>query len=77
MTGNIMRTLIPIILINLIFLKTSFADTVLTELPGESVKKEKNKISNQSDLQFYETEIIEPVDYILSKNYPNPFNPAS
>ena len=72
-----MRTLIPIILINLIFLKTSFANTVLNELPGASVKKEKNKISNQLNLQFYETEIIEPGDYILSQNYPNPFNPAT
>jgi len=72
-----MRTLIPIILINLIFLKTSFANTVLNNLPGGSVKKEKNKISNQSDLQFYETDIIEPGNYILSQNYPNPFNPVT
>lgn len=72
-----MRTIISITLIYFIFIFTSFANTGLNKLPGESVKKGKNKISNQSDVQLYESEIIEPGNYILSQNYPNPFNPAT
>jgi hypothetical protein len=72
-----MRTLILIILIYFIFIFTSFANTVSNKLPDESVKKEKNIISNQSDVQLYDSEIIEPGNYILSQNYPNPFNPAT
>jgi hypothetical protein len=72
-----MRTLISITLIYFIFIFTSFANTVVNKLPDESVNKEKNKISNQSDLQLYDSEIIEQGNYVLSQNYPNPFNPAT
>jgi hypothetical protein len=72
-----MKTLLLKIPIYFLFIFTSFANTVLNELPGESVKKEKNNISNQSDVHLYKTEIIEPGNYILSQNYPNPFNPAT
>ncbi len=72
-----MRTLISIILIYYLFIFTSFANTAIDELPDYGVKNEEIKISNQPDVQLYETEIIEPDNYILSQNYPNPFNPAT
>jgi len=72
-----MRTLISITLIYLIFIFTSFANTILNEMQSDGVKKEKDNISNQSDVQLYKTEIIEPGNYVPSQNYPNPFNPAT
>ena len=72
-----MRTLISIIIIYLLFIYTSFANTAINELPNYGVEKEQNKISNQPDVKLYKTEIIEPDNYILSQNYPNPFNPAT
>jgi hypothetical protein len=72
-----MRTLIPITLIYLIFIFTSFANTAINELPIDGVEEEENIILNQSDLQLYKTEIIEPGNYVLSQNYPNPFNPST
>ncbi len=72
-----MRTLISIILIHLIFIFTSFANTILNEMQSDGVIKEKDNISNQSDVQLYKTEIIEPGNYVLSQNYPNPFNPVT
>ena len=72
-----MRTLKSTILIYLIIITTSFANTILNEIQSDGVKEDKNKISNHSDVQLYDTEIIEPANYILSQNYPNPFNPAT
>ncbi len=72
-----MRTLIPITLIYLIFIFTSFANTAINELPIDGVEEEENIILNQSDVQLYKTEIIEPGNYVLSQNYPNPFNPST
>ena len=72
-----MRTLISTILIYLIIITTSFANTILNEIQSDGVKEDKNKISNHSDVQLYDTEIIEPANYILLQNYPNPFNPAT
>ena len=72
-----MKTLISIILIYFLFIYTSFANSAIDGLPNYGVENEENKISNQPDVQLYETEIIEPGDYILSQNYPNPFNPAT
>ena len=72
-----MRTLIPITLIYLIFIFTSFANTAINELPIDAVEEEENTILNQSDVQLYKTEIFEPGNYALSQNYPNPFNPAT
>jgi len=72
-----MRKLISIILIYLTFITTSYANTVINELLSDGVKKAKDNISNQSDVQLYETEISEQGNYILSQNYPNPFNPAT
>ena len=46
-------------------------------MQSDGVKKEKDNISNQSDVQLYKTEIIEPSNYVLSQNYPNPFNPVT
>ncbi len=46
-------------------------------MQSDGVKKEKDNISNQSDVQLYKTEIIEPGNYVLSQNYPNPFNPVT
>jgi len=72
-----MRTLIPITLIYLIFIFTSFANTAINELPIDGVEEEENIILNQSDVHLYKTEIIEPCNYVLSQNYPNPFNPST
>jgi hypothetical protein len=72
-----MRTLISIILIYFLFIFTSFANTAINKLPIYGVEREKNKISNQLNVQLYEIEKIEPDKYILSQNYPNPFNPAT
>jgi len=72
-----MRTLISIALIYFIFIFTSFAYAGLNELQSDRVNLETNKISNQSDVQLYENEIIDPGNYFLSQNYPNPFNPAT
>ena len=72
-----MRTLIPITLIYLIFIFTSFANTAINKLPINGVEEEENIMSNQSEIQLYKTEIIESGNYVLLQNYPNPFNPAT
>jgi hypothetical protein len=72
-----MRTLIPITLIYMIFIFTSFANTAINKLPINGVENEEKIISNQSDVQLYKIEVIEPGNYVLSQNYPNPFNPAT